>query len=116
MSGEMVVRDGKVAVLVSPGFGAGWSTWADGSEAALYDPAVVAWIEAGKPDIDIEAAFGHHGYLGGLRDVVIEWVPIGTRFMIDEYDGAESLTILSPDFGYVAGTRTTTPPAEEAER
>ena len=24
---EKVVRDGKVAVLVSPGYGAGWSTW-----------------------------------------------------------------------------------------
>ena len=24
---EKVIRDGKVAVLYSPGYGAGWSTW-----------------------------------------------------------------------------------------
>lgn len=105
----MVVRDGKVAVLVSPGFGAGWSTWADNAETALYAPDVVAWIEAGKPAVDEEATFGHYGYLGGLRDVEIEWLPVGTRFVIKEYDGSESLTILSPDYGYVAGTRVTPP-------
>lgn len=101
---ERVVRDGKVAVLVSPGYGAGWSTWADeiGPEAAVFAPDVVAWVEAGKPDIDEEEAFGRYGYLGGLSDVVIEWVPVGTRFIIDEYDGSESLTILSPDYGWTA--------------
>ena len=26
---DKVIRDGKVAVIISPGFGAGWSTWAD---------------------------------------------------------------------------------------
>lgn len=98
-----VVRDGKVAVIVSPGFGAGWSTWADYPEAAVFAPDVVAWIEAGKPsDIDVEETFGHFGDLGGLSDAVVEWVPVGTRFVIDEYDGSEGLTILGPDYGYVA--------------
>ena len=105
----MVIRDGKVAVLVSPGFGAGWSTWADHPEAALYAPDVVAWIEAGKPAIDTDAAFGKYGYTGGLRDIEVEWLLLGTRFVVEEYDGAESLTILSPDYGYVAGTRVTPP-------
>lgn len=98
-----VVRDGKVAVLVSPHFGAGWSTWADDAEAAVFAPDVVGWIEAGKPDdVDLEETFGHYGYLGGLSDVMIEWLPVGTRFHIDEYDGAESLIVLGPDYGYVA--------------
>ena len=45
---ERVVRDGRVAVLVSPGFGAGWSTWADRElrERLLFDPEVVAWVTA----------------------------------------------------------------------
>ena len=49
---ERVVRDGRVAVLVSPGFGAGWSTWADRElrERLLFDPEVVAWVEGGKVD------------------------------------------------------------------
>jgi len=100
---DRVIRDGKVAVLVSPGFGAGWSTWADASEAALFAPDVVEWVEAGRPEsTDPVEAFGKYGYLGGLKDVVIEWVPVGTRFVIREYDGSESLEILGPDWGYVA--------------
>ena len=46
---EKVIRDGKVAVLVSPEFGAGWSTWADNAEVAMFDPEVVAWVERGEP-------------------------------------------------------------------
>lgn len=100
---EKVERDGKVAVLVSPGFGAGWSTWADHGEAALFAPDVVAWVEAGKPpDQDVEQLFAKYGYLGGLRDVEIEWVPKGSRFRIDEYDGSETLIVIGPDFGHVA--------------
>ena len=38
-----VIRDGKVAVVVSPGFGAGWSTWAfrgeeDYRDFMMFDP------------------------------------------------------------------------------
>lgn len=111
---DMVIRDGKVAVLVSPGFGAGWSTWADDPEAALYAPDVVEWIEAGKPAIDADDAFGKYGYTDGLCSVKIEWLPLGTRFVVDEYDGSEFLVILSPDYGYVAGNRVT-PPGEGQE-
>lgn len=98
-----VVRDNKVAVLVSPNYGAGWSSWADDPEAAVFAPDVVAWVEAGKPnDVDIDKAFCHYGYLGGLFEVEIVWVPVGTRFAISEYDGFESLTIIGPDYGFVA--------------
>jgi len=31
------------------------------------------------------------GYANGAYDVVIRWVPEGTKFRIDEYDGSESL-------------------------
>lgn len=95
-----VERDGEVAVIVSPGFGAGWSTWADESEAAVFAPDVVAWIEGGKVgDTDFAEKYG---YTGGLRDCEIEWVPKGCRFEIDEYDGSESLRILTPADGYLA--------------
>ena len=97
---EKVIRDGKVAVLVSPGFGGGWSTWADDKEAAVFAPDVVAWVEAGKQgDTD---QFEHYGYLGGLRGVEIQWVPVGSRFYVEEYDGSESLHVVGPDFGFVA--------------
>lgn len=96
-----VERDGMVAVIVSPGFGAGWSTWAtDLGEAAVFAPDVVEWIEGGKVgDRDFAERYG---YAGGLMDTYIEWVPKGSRFIIDEYDGSESLTILGPDYGHIA--------------
>lgn len=103
MSTEKVVRDGRVAVLVSPGFGAGWSTWFRGNdrkgrEWMVFSPEVVAWVEAGKPEGQIvailKARFGeHHPYAGGARDLEIEWVPQGEAFEIREYDGSETLEL-----------------------
>jgi hypothetical protein len=31
------------------------------------------------------------GYAGGAADVTIEWIPVGIKFVIEEYDGAESI-------------------------
>ena len=51
---DKVIRDGKVAVLYSPGFGAGWSTWADTDQRdiALFHPKLVEAAESGVEDID----------------------------------------------------------------
>jgi hypothetical protein len=95
---DKVIRDGKVAVLVSPGFGAGWSTWASSEfeNWARFSPAVVAWVEGGKTgDIEelVAAELGadSYFYVGGALDLEIEWSPVGTPFIINEYDGSESL-------------------------
>ena len=96
-----VIRGGKVAVIVSPPYGAGWSTWADNPERAAFAPKVVAWIEAGKPALE-RGQFKEYGCLLGLPDTELEWVDVGTRFHIDEYDGSEALVVHGPDFGYVA--------------
>lgn len=53
---KRVVRDGKVAVLVSPGYGAGWSTWAAGEEV-MFCPEIVAAVEA-KKTLDEICAIG----------------------------------------------------------
>ena len=99
---EKVVRDGKVAVLVSPGFGAGWYTWnrEENAEAILFDPEVVAWVENGKegPVPSMEDKYGwDYFYDGGACDLIIKWVPAGAKFRIDEYDGAESLVLESEE-------------------
>lgn len=89
---EKVIRDGKVAVLVSPGFGAGWSTW-QGYEC-LFTPEVVEWVLAGKPrdaQPDWENLYDEEFYAGGAEDLYIVWVPIGRKFRVTEYDGAENL-------------------------
>lgn len=107
MAVDKVVRDGKVAVLVSPGYGAGWSTWADAvlRERMVFDPEVVAYVEAGKqgPFPDLETKYGDgYFYDGGAEDLVVMWVPVGTKFRIQEYDGAESLWLESEYTWYTA--------------
>jgi len=112
MAKKKLVRNGKVAILYSPGFGAGWSTWATASaEELLFDPGLVELVEARDAVFDdkvkykaARAALDAYAaikwpevYIGGLDDVVIEWIPQGTRFRINEYDGSESVEILDPD-------------------
>jgi hypothetical protein len=91
---EKVVRNGLVAVLVSPGFGAGWSSWNPLKPELLFDPAVVAMVEDGTNaetiTADCEAKYPD-GYFGGSDDLIIEWVPVGTQFRVHEYDGSETL-------------------------
>ena len=82
-----VVREGLVAVIVSEGYGAGWSTWNKAEDA--FEPEVVRWIEGGKVGEPLKE--GDDRYAGGLEEARIVWLPVGTLFRIDEYDGSESL-------------------------
>lgn len=41
---EKVIRDGKVAVLYSEGFGAGWSTWNEGMNELVFHPKIVNMV------------------------------------------------------------------------
>ena len=93
---EKVIRDGKVAVLYSPGFGAGWSTWNySNQEILLFSPKVVEMVEAGRrTEIDDEWCLEHLGidiYTGGSSNLTIEWIQQGEKFTIEEYDGSESI-------------------------
>jgi hypothetical protein len=89
---EKVIRDGKVAVLYSPGYGAGWYSWHDIGEL-LYDPAVVEMVEKGKHYTEIveycESVYGESRSFSGAEDLTIEWIDIGREFRVDEYDGSE---------------------------
>ena len=102
---ERCVRDGYVAVLVSPGFGAGWYSW-HGIEALLFDPAVVELVESGAESSVIqqycEELYGDEPYFGGAGDLIVEWVPVGARFRVHEYDGSESLVFESEERWVVA--------------
>jgi len=95
-----VIRDGKVAVLYSPGFGAGWSTWAYGRDVSndfmLFDPTLVGMVERGASAEEIETYVTDiypDTYCGGADDLTIEWLPVGTAFRVHEYDGSESIEI-----------------------
>ena len=96
-----VIRDEKVAVVVSPGFGAGWSTWSysggeDYRDFMMFDPTLVDMVERGESAETIETYVTsmHPGtYCGASDDLTIQWLPVGTAFRIHEYDGAESVEI-----------------------
>jgi hypothetical protein len=95
-----LVRDSKVAVLVSSGFGAGWYSWHYNKEL-LFDPDIVKMLELDWPRERIfahcEKFYGEDFYYGGIEGLSIVWIPEGTKFRIDEYDGSERLVKLTDD-------------------
>lgn len=95
---DKVIRDGKVAVLYSPGYGAGWFTW-KAPIAAVFHPEIVALVENDEREKITEELcmklFGTTFYLGGAEDLEIEWIPQGRAFRIEEYDGYESIEFSS---------------------
>lgn len=99
MSTDRVVRDGKVAVLYSLGHGVGWYSWNTECPRLLFDPEIVAAVEA----VDFLGAKARaatlypDAFLGGVDGLCIEWVELGRRFRIDEYDGSEGVVIDTDD-------------------
>jgi len=95
---QKLTHEGKIAVLISEGFGAGWSTWNDEYPDMLFDPEIAQMIEDDKSDDQImQLAVKKYpkAFLGGLDGLVVKWVVEGTKFIVDEYDGSESLIIQS---------------------
>jgi len=109
---ERYIKDGKVGVLISYGYGAGWSTW--NSKEWAYDKRIIekflelcgqykdidnmSYDELEKLEKDMEVfmkGIGYKGYCGGIRGLTLEMIPIGTPIKINEYDGAESI-----EYGY----------------
>lgn len=101
---QKIERAGNVAVLYSPGYGAGWSTWNSEHDGLLFDADIVNHVLDGDLDRAIKVAEEKYPgvYVGGGRDLTVAWVPKGARFEIHEYDGSESVRIFGPDDGLVA--------------
>lgn len=104
---DRVIRNGKVAIIFSPGFGAGWYTWNTEYPELLRDPEIVHLVEL-RERAPIEEAEYYtekivnyceeqypEGYFGGAEDLCIEWVDIGDKFRINEYDGSETIELLT---------------------
>jgi hypothetical protein len=106
---EKVIKDGKVAILFSPGLGSGWWTWNKDHDQLIYEPAVVKWVLGGKP-VALRGALElmltekyEYVYIGSnLSDLEVTWLPLGTPFKITEYDGNESLAFHSDEDWHVA--------------
>ena len=93
---DRVVRDGKVAVLYSTDYGAGWYTW-NGIQALLYDPGLVELVlnNASSSDIVEYCEKEWSIQLHGRPRLAVAWVPLGVRFRIEEYDGSETVMLES---------------------
>jgi len=83
-------ENGDVAVIISYGYGAGFSTWTDINP---MDKRYAELILNKKFDEAIRLAESEDQYTGGIENCGIEWVEKDTRFGISEYDGSESLVI-----------------------
>lgn len=96
-----VIRDGNVAVLYSPNYGAGWYSWHHNKEL-LFSPEIVSIIETFddcdvRYDKIIEYMDENYPdvYAGGAGDLTITWLSEGDVFEIQEYDGYESIRTLA---------------------
>ena len=106
-------EEGQVAVLYSPGFGAGWSTWAGGDEFSsaflTMDKGLVMLALQKARELEVEAYLASKlddpdnvPYLGGWSDIAIKFVDKGDQFRIHEYDGSESVEVYGPSSYMVA--------------
>lgn len=112
------IRDGKVGVLYSPGHGAGWYSWNSGrcGQELMFDPSIIYMVEQMQSKWDDPAHVDSwvsnieeyckdkypEAYTGGADSLVVAWLPEGTEFYVDEYDGSESLVIKEDPIWMVA--------------
>lgn len=100
---KKVIRDGKVAVLYSPGYGAGWSTWYIPVEG-IFHPELIEAVERNASADIIESItkrlFGDSIYIGDVEQLEIEWIEEGEMFTIIARNGYESI-VYAKDMHYI---------------
>ena len=103
---EKYIKDGQVGVLVSGGYGAGWSTWdyENGLNLALDKRIIEYWLNNKKnlsedKMMDFLESIGYkHVCCGGLGGLRLEMVDECSAVKITEYDGFESLEVGYSEF------------------
>lgn len=95
---KKLVRDGKVAVLITRDYGAGWYTWHRIIDL-LFDPEIVVMVENPDDDEDLEtiAKYCKSRYADfnmPVPELSVVWLPEGTQFRVSDYDGLESIELM----------------------
>lgn len=104
---QKVIRNDKVAVLYSPGYGAGWYSWHN-KEELVFHPVLVELVEADKQEEITEELcqklLNIEDYICviGSDNLTIKWLEKDTFFRINEYDGAESIVTQDTDNWLIA--------------
>jgi len=95
---KKVEKDGKIAVLVSDNFGAGWSTGCPNyKETLCMDAEIVQAVIDKNIDKAIIIAREKCGYPSHTKAIklAVKWVSKGFIFEINEYDGKEYIHVIS---------------------
>lgn len=91
-------------VLISPGYGAGWSTWNEPKMAV--DKRLIQAVECGITEDDMEKLCESLGYknpyMGGFVTLEVVDVPSGFIFKVEEYDGNEYIKYFNDDEWYMS--------------
>lgn len=102
------LKDGHIAVLYSSGYGSGWSTWNDSDlkETLMFEPNVVDLVQSYLDNkisheqmqryvqIYVQDKYEGKVFDMGIDGLDIAWIPVGTKFRIEEYDGSETVICL----------------------
>ena len=109
----------QVAVLVSTGYGSGFSTWNENKEIAYDSRVVQLWMdhphkeercrnELSNPDEETKyisqqlESFGYKGvWLGGWHQIELQWVDSDSFFRVNDCDGSEYIEILNIEQDYI---------------
>lgn len=117
MAVKKYINAGHVAVIYSPGYGLGWYVDEDefGYAELMYAYDIAVYIDRHRDFLKNLSDEQYEKYYEGLKELVaqkfpghwmlsdwahadldITWVPLGTPFRINEYDGNESVEIDPP--------------------
>lgn len=99
------IRDGKVAVIYSPAYSGGFSTWNKIYEdEILHNEDLVTMIES--KDYDSIKTYlktiSPHFFISPPEHLKIKWIDEGTEFRIYEYHGYETVIINDKSYWKVA--------------
>lgn len=89
-------ENNELAVLISPGFGIGWSTDNFIDELAWDKRIVEYWMNKHPKKEKMKTFLESIGYINvsmyGYDELEIHWISKGTAFYINNYDGSEYIS------------------------
>ena len=92
---EKLMMGNNVAVLYTADFGAGWFSWNRFNPECIFDPEIAKMVGLGVSAEQIqkyaEKKYGAEFCAAGADKLAIKWLPEGTKFYIEEYDGRETV-------------------------